>query len=101
MHRHKEERIWTRSIFECTKCKQRTLPCRVCEAAMTRGGQYWDDELCAVCCREQAAWMHLMNLDEAEAKANARGTATVRGPEQPMSSGLLGAWDGAMAEQGR
>ncbi len=50
-----------RNIYECRKCKQRTLVCRYCEN-MTRGSEDgWDDELCAAHSGEVASFQRLGN----------------------------------------
>ena len=38
-----------RNVYECTKCARRTLPCRSCSSAHTRGHPTYDDEKCAKC----------------------------------------------------
>eukprot|EP00290_Baffinella_frigidus_P050606 CAMPEP_0180406690 /NCGR_PEP_ID=MMETSP0989-20121125/41312_1 /TAXON_ID=697907 /ORGANISM="non described non described, Strain CCMP2293" /LENGTH=60 /DNA_ID=CAMNT_0022410447 /DNA_START=66 /DNA_END=245 /DNA_ORIENTATION=- len=47
-----KERTWLpgwRSIYECTACNKRTLPCvNECGAA-SKGDWFWDDHYCLQC----------------------------------------------------
>ena len=54
-HELKEEGRLFRSVYECSGCGRRSLPCRACDVAMTKGG-YWDDERCLVCCADKETW---------------------------------------------
>lgn len=46
-HRLVQRNILRRNVYECSACKGRTVECRLCKA-MAKGGEYWDDEFCAV-----------------------------------------------------
>eukprot|EP00959_Pyramimonas_sp_CCMP1952_P243091 5081556-Pyramimonas_sp.AAC.1 len=45
-----------RNTFQCASCGEKTLPCRSCEEAMVKGGQYFDPNACAVCDKSLKAW---------------------------------------------
>eukprot|EP00736_Rhodelphis_marinus_P013594 Rmarinus@m.2469 len=48
-HRLVDAHSWVRSVYKCTHCGNRTLPCRTKSChAMVRGGM-WDDEWCSYC----------------------------------------------------
>eukprot|EP00668_Euglena_longa_P046514 GGOE01062199.1.p1 GENE.GGOE01062199.1~~GGOE01062199.1.p1 ORF type:complete len:797 (+),score=65.00 GGOE01062199.1:131-2392(+) len=55
-HRVTHQSPLQRAVCACTKCKQRTLSCRVCQTAMAKGHETWDDELCAKCNRAIRDW---------------------------------------------
>uniref|UniRef100_A0A7S3CYX6 Uncharacterized protein n=1 Tax=Palpitomonas bilix TaxID=652834 RepID=A0A7S3CYX6_9EUKA len=48
-HRRMTFNLFQRSVYSCLGCLRRTLVCRNCRRAMTRGHRYWDDWLCAKC----------------------------------------------------
>lgn len=66
-HRQVESNLVRRNVYECTNCRQRTLPCTHCDEcgftkrererdsltldcrAMAEGGPAWDDDLCEKC----------------------------------------------------
>ncbi len=45
-HKLIEQNYVRRNVYECDNCKSKTLQCRMC-GNFTRGGENWDDELCA------------------------------------------------------
>lgn len=45
-HKLIEQNYIRRNVYECAKCKSKTLQCRAC-SNFTRSGEKWDDEFCA------------------------------------------------------
>uniref|UniRef100_A0A7R9XNR6 Uncharacterized protein n=1 Tax=Polyblepharides amylifera TaxID=1486889 RepID=A0A7R9XNR6_9CHLO len=56
-HRKVESNFIFRSVYRCNHCSKRTLKCiySTCEGA-ARGGQFWDDNFCALCDSTLGVW---------------------------------------------
>ncbi|MFC1834884.1 hypothetical protein ACFL2Q_09140 [Thermodesulfobacteriota bacterium] len=55
-HRLVQQNSARRNVYECESCGRRTLPCRFCGEAFSRGHATWDDEYCAKCDKTVKSW---------------------------------------------
>jgi hypothetical protein len=46
-HREQQWSLLRRNVYTCDCCGRRTVQCRICDD-FAKGGEFWDDELCAV-----------------------------------------------------
>lgn len=56
MHRLIQANSVRRDVFECESCGRRSLPCRSCDGAFSRGHATWDDETCIKCDGTISSW---------------------------------------------
>jgi uncharacterized protein YaaW (UPF0174 family) len=56
-HRLVQQNSLRRDVYECEACGRRTLPCRDCDEAFSRGHATWDDESCAKCDKTINNWL--------------------------------------------
>jgi hypothetical protein len=92
-----------RNTHCCASCGKKTLPCRSCDDAMVKGGNYWDPDPCAVCDKSLKAWP-LTPAEAVERRATLAAAAEARSKSKQPATRPKAASDGQQnqkTEQGQ